>query len=173
MPSTLKYAITYPAGNVAPNVPLAMQSTAESTESAIKGVETKNRHAEYTTAAVAATANSARAVGAVTVDAAKTFNNTFATPGTAAGDIKILEAGTYSIDFVLLPTTSPGSTGLQIVGSSASRVTQAFNNSYLSWETTAVASNVYLAANEVLTFTAMLSTSQNIGARIRITKLHG
>lgn len=35
MPSTLKYGITYPAGNVAPNVPLAMQSTAESTEAAI------------------------------------------------------------------------------------------------------------------------------------------
>lgn len=35
MPSTLKYQITYPAGNVAPNVPLAMQSQAESTEAAI------------------------------------------------------------------------------------------------------------------------------------------
>ena len=35
MPSTLKWAITYPAGSQAPNVPVSMQSTAESTDSAI------------------------------------------------------------------------------------------------------------------------------------------
>lgn len=35
MPSTLKYNITYPAGNVAPNVPLVMQTQAESVEAGI------------------------------------------------------------------------------------------------------------------------------------------
>jgi hypothetical protein len=35
MPSTLKYNIVYPAGNVAPNVPLVMQAQAESAEAAI------------------------------------------------------------------------------------------------------------------------------------------
>lgn len=40
MPSTLKYQITYPAGNVAPNVPLVMQQSAESVEAALDAIET-------------------------------------------------------------------------------------------------------------------------------------
>ena len=42
MPSTLKYQITYPAGNVAPNVPLAMQSTAESVEAALDTINSRS-----------------------------------------------------------------------------------------------------------------------------------
>lgn len=38
MPTTLNHNIYYPAGNVAPNVPLAMQTLAESTEAAISGI---------------------------------------------------------------------------------------------------------------------------------------
>lgn len=35
MPSTLKYGITYPSGSVAPNVPIAMQTQAESVDAAL------------------------------------------------------------------------------------------------------------------------------------------
>ena len=38
MPSTLKHAISYPAGTAAPNVPLVMQTTAESVEAALEDI---------------------------------------------------------------------------------------------------------------------------------------
>lgn len=40
MPTTLKYGITYPSGSAAPNVPLAMQTQAESVEAALDNLET-------------------------------------------------------------------------------------------------------------------------------------
>lgn len=40
MPTTLNHAISYPAGTAAPNVPLAMQTTAESVETALNGLTT-------------------------------------------------------------------------------------------------------------------------------------
>lgn len=39
MPQTTTYGITYPSGSTAPNVPLAMQSTAESVESAFTTIQ--------------------------------------------------------------------------------------------------------------------------------------
>lgn len=41
MPTTLKYQIAYPAGNVAPNVPLVMQTQAESVEAALTATTSK------------------------------------------------------------------------------------------------------------------------------------
>lgn len=41
MPSTVKYAISYPAGTTAPNVPVVMQTTAESVESALTALATE------------------------------------------------------------------------------------------------------------------------------------
>lgn len=38
MPSTLKHAISYPAGSQAPNIPVVLQQTAESVEAALKKV---------------------------------------------------------------------------------------------------------------------------------------
>lgn len=39
MPQTTTYGITYPSGSTAPNVPLAMQSTAESVEAAFTTIQ--------------------------------------------------------------------------------------------------------------------------------------
>lgn len=39
MPTTLKYAIAYPAGTVAPNVPAVMQTQAQSVEAALKTID--------------------------------------------------------------------------------------------------------------------------------------
>lgn len=49
MPSTLKYGITYPAGSVAPNVPVVMQAQAQSVEAALATLDTETAAAVTTT----------------------------------------------------------------------------------------------------------------------------
>jgi hypothetical protein len=171
MPSTVKYAISYPAGTTAPNVPVVMQTQAESVEAALTGI-TKTRHAEYTSALVALTAGTSRDVGAFTPDAAVTFNNTFVQPD-VAGKVKFLEAGVYSLDFIALPPSTPGTLNIQIMGVTQNRIAQATGGNYGAWEVSASASNIYLAANEIVTFNVVCNNSINIGARVRITKIQG
>ncbi|MCZ9883723.1 hypothetical protein [Arthrobacter sp. B2a2-09] len=42
MPSTVKYALSYPAGTTAPNVPVVMQTSMESVEAALNGIAAEN-----------------------------------------------------------------------------------------------------------------------------------
>lgn len=172
MPSTLKYSLTYPSGTAAPNVPLVMQTSMESVEAALTGVDNKIRHAEYTSALVGLTAGIGRDVGAFTVVTGVTFNNTFVTPD-VAGKVKITEAGVYAVDFTALPSTSPGTISIQIMGNTLVRVAQAVGGNYGAWEVTTSAANVYIPANEVLNFNVVCNNAINVGSRIRISKLHG
>lgn len=172
MPSTLKYAITYPSGTAAPNVPLVMQTQAESVEAAITAVDIKMRHAEFTTTAVTPTAGTSRNIGTLSADAALTFNNTFCTPGTTSGTLKITEAGVYAIDFTILPVSTPGNANLQILGVAVLRISQASGAGYGSWELTASTAGIYFPANEIVAFNLLIANAVTCGGRIRVTKLH-
>ena len=172
MATTLVHKVFYPAGNVAPNVPLAMQTAAESVEVAITAEASKIKHSEYTTAAVGTTAGTARLAGALSVDGTKTINSGFGTPD-VAGKYKILTAGVYAIDFTAMPSTPPGTINIEILGTSVVRISQAVGGNYGSFEVTATTAGVYLPANEVISFHMVCNNAVNVGARIRITQLQG
>lgn len=172
MPSTVKYALTYPSGTAAPNVPLVLQTSMESVEAAITAVDTKMRHAEFTTTIVTPSAGVSRNIGTLSADSSVTFNNTFCQPGTSSGTMKFLESGVYAIDYTILPSSTPGNANTQITGVSTVRMSQASGTGYGAWELTASVSSIYVPANEIVTFTLLIANSITVGGRIRVTKLH-
>lgn len=171
MPNTLKYAITYPSGTAAPNVPLVMQTLAESTEAAITAVDIKMRHAEYTSTVVTTAAGSARFVGALSADATKTFNNTFVVPD-VAGKVKFTEAGVYAVHYIALPAAQQTSNNIQINLNTSTQVASTVAGNYGSANISVGASNYYFAVNDILDFTILLSGVTTVGSRVCITKLH-
>lgn len=124
MPSTIKYAINYPSGTVAPNVPLVMQQQAESVEAALnnlpvaKGIIARNN--------AASTTNSFSTVGTwimfdhVTVDlvanrwyeAKYTFSESTAATGVANQPFAVVARQSVSTDTTATGTDVDGSVTL-------------------------------------------------------------
>lgn len=128
------------------------------------------KHAEVTGPILNMTANIETNAGLLVVDAANTFNNTFLTPDTAAG-IKFLEAGTYLIYFDALPSATHSNGSLKIIKRGTTVVIGvAQSTGYGYWEYAAVGTYV-AAVGDFLDFKLFINTAQNVGTRMRITKL--
>lgn len=134
------------------------------------------QHAEYTGPAFTTTAGTGVNFGgpgavAFVADAAATVNNAFVQPD-AAGRVKTLQAGVYSMSEIILPTGVPGSYTLSINDITTGKVLASIGGSgYGNKEESLDASNVYLPANTVIEFNLATSNAVTLGSRIRITKV--
>lgn len=124
MPSTVKYGITYPLGTQAPNVPVSMQSQAESVEAALWGIETKDKRQLFRNAGYAWAANASWDAGTLSADTTQSASSqlsvplpTFCTAGSLAGAIKFLEPGLYTVKWIVQPGGEPGNSGYRIIAS--------------------------------------------------------
>lgn len=121
MPSTVKYGITYPLGTQAPNVPVSMQSQAESVEAALWGIETKDKRQLFRNAGFAWAANATWDAGTLSADTTQSASSqlsvplpTFCTAGSVSGAIKFLEPGLYRVKWIIQPGAEPGNCGYRI-----------------------------------------------------------
>lgn len=167
MPSTLKYAITYPSGSVAPNVPIVMQQQAESVDAAI-GKAAGLKHAEFTGPTINSPANMGTTYGTLSVDANKTVNNTFGVGGTG-GAITMSEAGVYVVTSTILPDNNPGNVHMWAVaaGETVASECQITYGSNIH----TVCFTLRLLQGATLSLGTTTSNTVNITTRVKITKV--
>lgn len=185
---TLTWAIKYPSGSQAPNVPVDSQALAESVDAALTKA-TKIKHAEFTAGTVVAgTAGSGYYFKQWTATTdATTQNNTFCRQDPTAptvgdtgntyvkGVIEILESGVYSVNVLYLPTTQPSAIDINIgiVGGIVIAMTER-SSTYGDWGQNVGHPGIYLASGQKLHMTAVASAaSTQFSGNFQITKLQG
>lgn len=124
MPTTLIHKILYPLGSVAPNVPVVLQSLAESVESALTAILKRDKRQLFRHNGYAWAANASWDAGTLTADTTTSASSqlsvptpTFCSPGSLAGTLKFNEPGLYDVKWIIQPGADPGNSGYRIVTS--------------------------------------------------------
>lgn len=169
MPTTTKHAIAYPSGSVAPNVPVVMQTQAESVDAALTALGAKIRHAQFGGASATSNAGAGAALGALSAQSASTFNNTFCTA--SSNNVTFTEAGVYLITLSIIPTASPGNLHLWALLNtenvlSEQQITYGSNTHTASF-------TAYVSANQSIGFGITSSNTVTFTSVVKITKVAG
>lgn len=111
-------------------------------------------------------------VGPLTLDSAKSTNNTFVTPDSVNGQVIIQEDGLYAISSVTLPTNNPGQHYgfIKIVATNESIAGESGPTNG-AWEVALVTPAVYLTAGTKLLFRLWTANASTINTRVRIFKI--
>ena len=180
MATTANRAWPYAGPNDGPDVPYWLQRIAEKGEAEAQAAEDAlnahklRKHAQFTSAAVDAAPAAGTYFGQLTVDAANTFNNDFATTRGATGyGLNITKAGVYAIAAQYLPAGDPGAVAVAIHLNAAGTAIAATSkpSTYGNWEMTVNHAGVYIAAGGTLEFIAASATGALFGSRIYLTRL--
>lgn len=129
------------------------------------------KHAEFTGPIVSQTAGSGVNYGLMTADSAKTFNNTFCSPGTTG--LTLLESGIYALVSVALPASSLGNVHMWATQNTSTIIMSANAISYAQTQflTTEVFSG--LVGDNIQLGVTGSNTVNSIGSRVKLTKLQG
>lgn len=126
-------------------------------------------HAEFSGPIGTTVGGSGEGPGTLVVEATKTIDGSFVDiPG--SGQLRVLKAGTYSGSFMVLPTTSPGTSSVEVTISGA-KIGIAVGGDYGGKEVFTQFGPRYLAANTVISFTLVTTNSITYGSYVTITKL--
>lgn len=170
MPSTLTHKISYPSGTVAPNVPVVMQTTAESVDSAL--VALKPTAAVVTAGVVQSIPNAAWTK--LTYDTTETNSGT--NVSLSGGTITVAKAGLYAITVSGgTQATTSGAFGIRTEVGGAANATTLFASSPSGSSGTAM-TYVYLPANSVVSASIWQSSgvARTVsGARLTVAQVSG
>lgn len=132
------------------------------------------RHAEYVNNGTFPVTGGAQwDIGTLTLGT-PVFNNTFSdTVGTLSGQVRITEAGVYSVHVRVVPDANPGYSWLKLLGNNINPLSEEDRPSGGLYEIDVNRANIYLSPGDTIRGRYFATNSCNIASRLVITKLQG
>lgn len=110
-------------------------------------------------------------VGALTVEASLTKNNTFVEPHATAGSLKILEEGAYNFTLTMLGAASTGNGFVSIKNVTNGRYVNRGHFTDLVSQETGTSGSMYCAVNDQIHFEYFTTKNMNWGGQVNVLKV--